>query len=423
MAKNATQIGFQMQAYQSSDDIQRRLGDIVTDYLEDRLKFPRHQRGAVWSKAQQELYISALQAPVRPLGVFATYQIEGNINGPTLLNDGGNRLRSALALHEDPLRFNMSKQESQSLLANTIISVQHRIYQDHKEAALWFQRLNIGTSLTPYEFAKGALVYMKGYKIHWKQYLKRLHCIISDRQVRMGIREQTRRTSQHKQLRHDYVLLYRFLLPDKELNNAYTESGSAKVSLENWESETSIEYRLRDLLQDRGIEEAKDGLSRLKTALEQETVTLKDIWTEVSGSHLSTTTAWFYRWVIELALWRRLNNIPVEAWEQFLHLLFRRTRGKARIDPLPRQEQELSSVSLQLSNLKALKRACVVLESDLYNRYANGIPRRRPATIISEPGTDHSHKKPFTKHGDGPVILEPAGRNRARGASIIEEME
>ena len=391
---------------------------IVSEYNDGSIEKPEHQREIVWSELQKEQWIKRLKSDIQPVGVIVTYQIKGSPKR-IFLNDGWQRLSTTAAYLSNPERFGDSLSDARILLKSRKIPVQHRVYSSQDEALQDFQYLNMGTSLTCYEFYRGILTYMPGYKIHWENFFKELHefilpigrSILASKSI--NLLENADRKIRHKGYRDDYALFLRFM--SKENGNLdYERVGQATPSLKEMQDQTVIEWQLRNALQDISPTEALDLLRALKKKTAHETKHIGNVVPEILEKN-ATITITLYRWLLHVSIWKTFHNIQTPEWDKFLRkILYYSGGGTTLVHPDdPRQKTVIAS-----GKVSDLTRICLYIGSQMYTGKKI---RKNGSKPYPGEGIDRSHKVPFSSHGDGETFLEPSGLNRSRGAKPVED--
>lgn len=400
--------------YSPQEDYSTSLWEVVDLFRREVWRLPDHQRGAVWDKKKKIGWVKRLASPVKPVGVIVTYEItKDNLPSHTFVNDGAQRIKTTIEFLSDPSVFKYNDAEAEDIVRKCRMPIQHRWYQDHDEAFLDFQRLNQGTTLTAMEFYKGVLVYMDDYKTLWKPLFDELHSTMMRSASRVAGRRQNTRPQQHKFARHDYVLAYRFISKDTGVNRLAV--GKEDISGERLERREVIEWNLRNRLVEIGIETARQEFGKICSMIERETALIETIWNSVKneqeiGRGLSIT---LFRFIVDLSIWKRNNEIPNPVWSDFLTKLLINTRGAgAVIDP----NDPSNKRGLALGRLDTLNSICKFIDSNI-----SDYPIKRPARDSqTKPGYDQSHLLPISTNGPGPTVPEPASLNRSRGAKPME---
>lgn len=393
-------------------DSPRSFREVLADRRDGRLQIPEHQRAPdAWDDAKRKEYIARLRDSARgchPPGSFATYQIVTNDNSPsaTYLNDGYQRLTTLMSLQAEPSRFDMDDDGVRNLLEQ-LTSVQHRHYASHDEAMRDFQLINFGTRLTPYELCLGTLKYMKGYEDHWRRLFEEIEEAVhkSDVRLQTTIKRQ-RRSEEHKLRRHTFALFYRFITGEKR-NCHYPDVPAGEIQ-RYIDKESTVEWRLRRVLLTQSYEDAKRNVKQFQGFINHETAELEDCVRRIlaPGAALAPVT---HRWLLDLAIWRRHNQIPRPLYAAFVEKLLQGTRGKGQ---WVRDSEDGKATTLNLCHLGLLPK---LAERAGMPEFCEPRRRRKAPASPMLPGYDNSHYESFATHGDGPSIPEPAPTNRSRG--------
>lgn len=397
-------------------------------------RIPPHQRKWRWTTEKKRLYISRVKqasasAELLP-GCIETYQFVDYTTAGTIptsgvfLNDGVQRISTALDYYKNPNKYGDSPQEAEETLAAVKYTTHHRHYQKHIEAVRDFWFVNYGLNPTPYEQCNGLLSYMgdsEGDDAKWGTFFSSLHEVIRTSQ-HMVVRSGKKGTkAQHRFYRDDYGLFYRFIVGDRESVSYNTSANQIEIGqmlpTESVGSEGKrkvIELYLREELLRIGIDESVRFLDLFRTFINRETALLADVLIKVHGSIGEAVTDTFYRWVLAVAIWRRnqkKSELTIPVWEDFLTKLIINSGGSTTV----KNEEKGIKAFLGLSRVDSVGRVCLAIDSDMYERAGKVRRNRRPIL----PGFDNSHVLPFATNGEGPTFPEPASRNRSRGSSPV----
>lgn len=387
---------------------------IVDNYRRNIWLKPPHQRERVWSETQKHGWVERMQSGRSPVGVIVTYQIVGE--GPIYINDGFQRVSTTLEYLQMPDVYGDTPTEAERVIFACKMPHQHRLYRSHDDALVDFQLLNLGTHLTPYEFCKGILVYMPAYE-SWAALLASIHDLLPQGESRIASkRYKTGREEVHKRMRHDYALFLRYLVRSTDLTDyQVTET---KINPVDVSRHKVIEWQIRMALEDTTPQAAREHLGGLERLIERETALLETIWfDELKKSRGSGISPTLYRWIMDVAVWRKNSNVPQEHWEQFLRKLLDVSNGLSQITRIDETNGKLrNKYTLNLARLSSLKGVCDIIGSNLYSYR----PQKRIRQLANtRPGYDESHVLPFHANGNGDTFPEPAGRNRARGSKPV----
>jgi hypothetical protein len=392
-----------------AQDQPRRIAEILNDFTSGLLQKPEHQRdGGLWDSDQKKAFILAVASAntgKQPLGVIATYELlrDGCSVSPQFLNDGLQRLTTLQEAIANPGRYAIGDDGAESL-QKQVMTVQHRHYDTHFEAMRWFQYLNYGTQLTPYEHCQGYFAYLlPNYRQDWQPFFISLADTIARAETVVGIRNtKASRETRHKILRHHYALLWRFLTRDGT-PSAYRDITSGNVRAEIEKDQTTEQQLIRKLVE-LGIVGARDELTKFDQHVRNEAAKLKKAIADTRGEGYSIEGTLF-RWLLDASILRRFAEIPVTKFDEFVRAMITATRGRATW-----QRETASDINLRMANLEPFPGIAAELGFDFPSR------RRRSRTEHIAPGYDSGHHAPFSVHGEGPTSPELASINRARGA-------
>lgn len=397
-------------------DSQRSLFDVVMEYDRGLLVKPDHQRDFVWEGPKVKAWIDRIALATtdrarKPVGAIVTYQIDDGFPSPRFVNDGSQRIRATLAVLHSPSEFGYDRDQVEAILRATTIPVQHRLYKNQDDALEDFQLLNMGTSLTPREMCKGILSNHPSYKPSWQPLLTNIHMAMSN--LPGGLIQKldmNNRRQQHKFERHDFSLVVRWF-GDGSLTDSRNVS-SSELRKDQIDAKQVIETELRQTLQGRNSEDLRREIAMIVGHIERQVALYRVLWDELRpdlGRALSPT---LFRWLVDISIWARINNIAATEWEVFVRMLLSHTKGTSIVQA---PDDIRTRVTLALGSVGKLKSVCRIIGSDLYV----GKAARKKTRVPILPGFDESHINPFITNGNGPTIPEPASRNRSRGAKGI----
>jgi hypothetical protein len=395
-------------------DSQTPLWVLINDLDDGTLCSPPHQRDFVWDMGRRQAWIERLtHGTSRAVGCIVTYQIKNLRSSPTYINDGWQRLSTTREYLAAPEKYKSTRAEALSVVKSYKVTVQHRLYASQEEALTDFQGLNLGTSLTPYEFYYGTLATMPDYKILWEPLIDQLHDGI-DQQIRLCGRLTGRRN--HKYLRHDYVLLH-YLLSGATGLNSYQGVASSDVKV--GQNRATVEAKLRELLLATGPETARSELQRLLGVIRDDTALMEHNWIGIRSSPADLISNSVWRYLLHIGLWRRANSLPVANWQQFLTQFLTVGKGLSGLSSLDGTQR----ITIGMAHISTLPHVCRIVGSDLVVASDRAPRGSRPTNL--RPGYDASHVNPYVTNGNGPTIPEPASLNRSRGAArmLLDEVQ
>ena len=393
--------------YQSQDDTNIPMDSIIQKVKDKDWLLPSHQRDYIWNKTRKIGWIKRLDSPIKPVGVIVTYETEEN-PGKVWVNDGNQRIHTTMEFLSKPGYFGYEEDRAKEIVSRFNMPVQHRLYPNHESAFRDFQGLNYNEALTPFEFYKGVILYMGDYKTIWSPLLEAIHETMKLNAMRLTGKRVRNRSQSHRVIRHDYLILYRFL--NRDLGLSEIKIGKSDITGRALQNNDIIEKKLRDRLEVSRLSEVKRSVSKLVSLIERETANIETSWGKVDQDKGISLA--LYRYLIELATWR-YQRIPARVWSKFLGDLLRNTNGiTSVINPANINHR----ISLTYGKLHLLPHVAKVLNSDIL-AYPQVRSKSRDSTI--KDGYDQSHIKPLSLHGEGETITEPASENRSRGNQEI----
>jgi len=391
------------------------LWDICAQFKDKIIKKPPHQRDLVWSQIQKGLWVERLRSNVPPVGSIVTYQLTEGSNRDVYLNDGFQRISTTLEYLYQPDVYGDIPEIAAAVVRKCAMPIQHRHYRTVTEALKDFQGLNLGTHLLPFDYCRGFLTYIPNYD-QLEPILDKLHSIIPQSQGRV-LMKSGRTNSQERTknfLRHDYALFYRFISKRIDRPSYRVATGSVAAMLKQG---NIIEMALADILTTMPLAEVEETLQMFEAHVKRETSTIENIWFAELGHSLSDTgiNLTLFRWILECSIVRRHNQIGMRIWEEFVRGVLYESHGRSQVVHV----QSHRAITFSLGNMTHLKSICEIMKSTFHDELCE--KRKRPSGREYREGYDASHILPFAVFGDGPIIGEPASRNRSRGAKPIQE--
>lgn len=391
------------------------LFEIANQYKRGLLKKPVHQRDYVWTDDKKRGWISRIMNGLKPVGIILTYQLLTG-DPSKYLNDGFQRLQTTIELLDNPNKYGYSDKDVEFALLSCNMPIQHRHYKSHDEALIDFQQINLGTHLTPYEHCKGILTYMSNWETVDKMFERVFIEMLQNGARVVAQKRDSKREQEHKMRRSNYALVLRFLRNDKVIaRNEYKFVRVGQVTGADVANKKVIEWKLREFLETKTLDEIKSGIELFISHVERETALIETIWFEKlakeRGSGLSIT---FYRWLIEASIWRRNNNIPINLWEKFVLEIIKSSNGSGQVYKKDLNGNLEYTWTLGLGTIENIY--TLAEQSAGINFRDNDIGKRKASKTLSKKGYDNSHVLPFSEYGNGETFLEPASINRARGA-------
>lgn len=405
------------------------LYDAIGHFLSGLLLLPPHQREKCWPPEKVREYLLTLTADAFPPGNFEFYQLilEDGRKSNKYINDGSQRLRAAVEFYNNYKLFGLSEEDAKDLLINTSYPVTLKVHKTHQEAMRRFQIVNNNLALTPYQKSIGDLIYCQGDRLQgfWGEYIDKLHRIIYDSANRLSITPYPPQKSSnyislvHFRKRHDLSLFYRFLKKEKQLINYYP---GKDIVLQDIGKKTSryFEYHLAELLSQLDETKANNILAQFENVIDLETALFTkciDIVGDKEKKEGWTITYALHRWLLDMAIYRRNNEVSLSSWQDFIVKFIARSKGKTTIY-YNDSAGTPTRLNVGLSLLTNIKRICTEVESDLLER-AMDKRKSRVDLGIAKTGWQESHQEPFSINGNGETILEPGIINMSRGATSI----
>lgn len=396
-------------------DFNPPLSEVVDNFQRGIWIKPDHQRDFVWDDDKVQAWLDRIALAVRdrarkPVGVIVTYQIADGKPSPIYINDGSQRVQATLHGLLNPEKFGYSREKIEQIVRALRIPVQHRHYADQDAALQDFQLLNMGTALTPREMCKGILSNAPSYPL-WGPMLERVHSLM--RTVGGGLVEMPsdNRKQRHKWERHDFAMLVRWL--SNEPLADFRGVGAAELTKRQIDDGRIIESVLRDHCSQKDPEELRRQVDMFVSHVHRQVALYREVWSGLQLPHGTAISPTLFRWTVDISIWARKTQVPQTKWEEFVRLLLAHTKG---VSVVQHPENTRTRVTLALGSAGKLKSVCSIIGSDMYE----GRDARKRNRGPRLPGYDESHIAPFVTDGNGPTVLEPASRNRARGARPIE---
>lgn len=395
------------------------LWDLVDRYDRKVIIPPLHQRDTrAWDDAKKREWIYRISnRQLKPVGVIVTYQLNDGSQSPTYLNDGLQRVAATSEYKNSPELYGDTKIRAEEIIRSIRMPWQHRHYKTHDDALQDFQRLNIGTALTPFEYFAGILRYMPCYELHWHPLLDRVHEIVNSRVLslypKINRGREGRKKQKHQGYRSNYGLFYRFISGDTSRTAYKTASHIVRLG------EIAIESKLKSELLRVGVEEAGRQLVMFQSMIERETDLIEMVWQRTAtGKNIQIgLMPNLYRHLMDVAIWKRNSSVSTDLWKDYVERLLSNTQGAASVIN-PENSRERSP--LALNDLGKLATICKIIGSELYISSQIGKQKNKRDKRI-KPGYDISHLVGLGISDE--TVLEPAGLNRARGARTMTEKE
>lgn len=393
-------------------DYPRNLYEIVSDFENGVIKIPTFQREFCWPQYKQEQFIKRLIDGRKPIGVIATYELQGDTDSFVYLNDGLQRLSTLRRLLREPNIFGLADEEAEAVLKSFNFSVQHRNYQTHDEAAEDYKDINAGTPLTAFEYFRSDLTNLPNFESVWEKRIESLHSGVFGWSATVCTKANQERSVAHRYYRHNFSLFYRYATGEVGVSDHRVNAKQASAL--DRQNKNYIEARFAKWLNDCGYKTFDQKLVSLLSVIQSETALIESEFRKIKPDPGIRIGVVLYRWLLDVAVWRRSNKIETEQWRTFVGNLMK-TTGGATIFPGTGKK----FAYMTMGNITRLKVVCSMVGSDMYTGDQAARRQRRASNI--QPGYDVSHVQPFSLYGDGPTIIEPSSLNRARGAKPIED--
>jgi hypothetical protein len=391
------------------------LWEMVADFRENRLVPAPHQREFVWEVAKSKDYARRWQEERDPIGVFATYQLNDTGDLTLYLNDGLQRLSTCVDMLKDPVKYEFAHAtQVENLFRAIVVTRQHRRYNNLAEAWRDFQDINRGTVPTAREYYRGFLTNLPDWKVVWESRYEQLINIVKSSLLRLRTKPSKSRPTIHKQERHSVSLFYRLVTDEKALK-------SYPIAQTNYSSHVpdsiAIEFLMATYFKTAHPSQVDSALKRFETLVASEIEMFR--WTfdeelKMTRYPFNETVA---RWLLDAAIWRRNNEIPIEPWKIFLAKFLQRCEGSV---VFPNFKDGRRTTVCGLSRIKDFELyskglGCDVHEVDKWKRKSRN-------TRNTPPGMHISHVHPIATHGESDdVFLEPAMLNLQRGDKDVSD--
>lgn len=320
----------QFKVLERDSDTAMSILELVRQYDQGQVKSPPHQREFVWSaekrKAWAETLIGCASGRLNspPIGLITTYQLVET--GDYFLNDGYQRLRATKEFLEKCGQYKLTLEQAEQVCKAYKVMVSHRQYEDHTEAMYWFQMLQLGTSLTSYDFCQGYLIYFDT-EVNWLPFLTDMHEFMdgimteyANRLVPLTL------GSIHTGKRHNYALFLRWLNYNKSATPNHASIATKVLNMRDADNKRMVEQRLAGAFGELGenrMEKALEEWRAFKRFITAEAETIRKVYLEVRTQGKPSYT--MLRWLLSIAIWRRNNGLNTDGWETFVRLMFQNT--------------------------------------------------------------------------------------------------
>jgi hypothetical protein len=389
------------------DNVNTKLTELMGRFHNQELLMPVFQRDFVWSSRKVSEWAETIESG-KAVGCIVTYQIQGG--GPVFLADGRQRLTATSRYMTNPADYGFpyGPEQARLICASFSVTVQHRIYKNHNEAMLAFQNLNKGTALTMAEFYKGVLCLSSDVGEYlWKTVPEMVDNHIQPRAAGNKPQRKTRSS-----LFRDSLALFFQYVSDYKGRSFWN---SHRTNFHN----SGIEKHLRDYIDNErwGVEIAERKSRTFEQFILEQLIEIDALVEETDQKNKPFSRSVLH-WLLHLAIWRKNNGRPVDLYssfvKRFLLLYIGFSTFSARCVAEDPTKEEKFNITTGMGMLTNLQRLCTCFEVDLIDG------RKRIQHANPRPGYNVSHKQPVALYGEGDTIIEPAPRNKARGAKEIE---
>jgi hypothetical protein len=358
--RNAAPAPFSLNKFEV--DALQSLYSLIQDYKDGTIKKAPHQREFKWTKQKVIAWNKDIIGAVtthynsRPTGCFVTYQVPDDSN--IYLNDGFQRLTASSFILQDPKFYGVPPEQAAAVLKAYNMTVQHRIFDNHFEALLAFQKINYGTPLTGYEFCAGFLMDVPNSTTNWHDTLEELHNFLAKQLApfkgpNMTHLDKADNKTQYA-LRQNYALFTRFLTRNKTLSGGYAQITTAQPPNNHVEERRTVEQVLRLTMDSLEVDRVLNELAVFKKLISNELETITGILQTVNPEMGKDLTRVTIRFLLHVALWRRNNSIPDDAWKLFVLKFFRNMSVPNQIDTYKDGILQLTRISVSEGKLTGL---------------------------------------------------------------------
>lgn len=393
---------------QQQSDTSRIIAECVSFFRKQKWLPAPFQRDFVWQPHQIKAWGKTIESN-SSIGVIVTYQLtEGS---PVFVLDGVQRLNATARYIENPSGYGFAYGPEQALEFCDAFSmpIQHRHYPTHEVAWEYFERLNRGTVLTPYELFKGVLAMSGPVAVRIANEAPR---IVESLETPYIHASRPSRESGQVRNRDAYALFLRYATETTVLDGWQVRGNNLRPR----DGGTPIEQAIVAEIQSRqwSIEDADRLLRGFRAFIAEQMAEIAALHKEAGGNGRPVNfTLW--RWLLHLSIWRKNADRYVQPYQQLVRRIFERQLIELQMEStasrfvLPRTGQQ---VTLGIGGVNHLLTLCTAFEIPLYE----GQARKRKKTT---PGLHDSHYQPVALYGDGPTFPEPGLRNRSRGAKAV----
>jgi len=384
----------------------------LIDAFAQRLLVPApFQRDAdAWENQKRLEWAKTLGGHDRLWGTFCVYRLffNGIADGNLFLADGYQRISQAQLILEAPQAYalEMSCDELAANLTWFQVTVQYDELDSHDTAFQRFQRVNLGTALTPADFSKGYLTELKTRIDIYHDIPLIVERVDSRIGSRFTISNRSRRLVSK---RGSFALLYQYASETKQ--STFWRYASPKLHLK----EKQVEQHLATFLSNKSDDEIRAIIRNFDDYLHDLTATIEQ---EVAGAYPQggySLPQTVFRALLHLGIYRKNNGISIERYREAIRLVLEltRTRPGQLLWPDDKDPQKIFSESVAMQDLKPIIKVCKLKGIPL-------LPEKRRRQRLLKKGYDNSHMLPFSEYGDNTTFPEPGPINRARGANPVE---
>jgi hypothetical protein len=391
-------------------DNNRNLWELINEKERQKLLIPPFQREFVWKQFQVTEWAKSICSQ-DAIGVIVTYQIisDKTDDYPVWLLDGLQRLTATQYFIENPAKYGFLEfgpEQAEEYVKAFNIPVQHRHYLSHDMALKAFQRINLGTQVSPADYYRGELVKAK----HGEYVYTKLVKVLEQSEARV-----CKGTQSSKHNRDCLALFYRFLMPElPHTSNVFSTVSRGTI---NPKSDKPIEAEIAKLVGTKTRDDIEKDLRLFTTFIQQQTAEIRTILTSVDkDGERAGISLGLYRHLLHVCIYRRNNGLSLNWLQSYIEGVLRASANKTTRINMEKDGKDIS-VTLKMTELNQLPRITSFLGLEMTK------DRRKHQAKPLMPGVEHSHQTPFVSHGDGNTFGESGLRNRSRGAKSVEPDE
>lgn len=381
----------------SKPDTNVELLYLVERYQRKELIPPPHQRSAdAWNRKRQFDWVDrcrkTLEGQPAPLGIVCIYSLTTEKCEKEYLNEGLQRISTSLLALREPSLFSFNERTIKTILQQTTIHVQHRMYATHAQASEDFVLVNHGTLLEPAEKHHHLLVYSEKWDI-WESEIERWRTAI-ERVVFGWTNSTTRRPDVLMRKRMNYQL---FCIAHEQRPKSFG-------------NKDQLERILVDCMNKSNSEILTGHIKKLESYGAQ----ILHAWRvhcEKDGGITRNMQEGLARWCLGIMFLYRDTWSPYE-WQKFFLKLLAKTNGTATLNYID-EHGKPKHISLA-RKLGGFNTVCKQIGIDQPSSHPERIRTEIHKTL--RPGYQGDHRKSFVDNGEGPVDPLPGALNAAKNA-------